>query len=604
MNALDKFALGFFKVKPRQTCREWAEANVELSSRITEQPGPYSTRLHPYVPEILDCMSDPGVKRVSLCWGSQTAKTTTFYVMLGFAIDQAPRPILWVFPNVPLCKNFASERWLPFCRESKALAKHIPRYSDGSVDDDRFALTKQEFSRCTMNLVGAGSAANVRSYPIAILVLDEIDVIDEGTRRECLDRIKGKTDFKILQSSTPIAETGGIWQEFLEGDRRRYFMPCPHCDASIQFRWRNDEGDLNVQWSDEAKIDEGNINLKVVQRTARYICENCGGAIEDRHKSKMLRAGGWVATSSSAEDGVRSYHLNSLYSPIITFGRMAVEYLKSKPSVEALKTFINGWLAEPWRPGADNIDPQKFRAVEQDFERGTIKGKYRILAVDVQRNYFVWIIRGFDVDGQSWLIDNGTAPSFTDFTALIDRYQVNYGIVDTGYRTQEIYEEIHRHRPFWFGAKGWDKMPTSFRLAKLDPFSATPQGKKRASKNAINLVHINKQTWQEEMLKRRSGAALNWWVYKNVDAEYIRQMLSTNIVEKVTKSGRVRREWVVEGHRADHYWDCETYALALSAVFGLGGAIMREGEGKGPQHSTAPRKRPAKRAKSSGSFWD
>ncbi|MBQ94860.1 MAG: hypothetical protein CL510_03380, partial [Actinobacteria bacterium] len=110
--------------------------------------------------------------------------------------------------------------------------------------------------------------------------------------------------------------------------------------------------------------------------------------------------------------------------------------------------------------------------------------------------------------------------------------------------------------------------------------------------------------WQEEMLKRRSGAALNWWVYKNVDAEYIRQMLSTNIVEKVTKSGRVRREWVVEGHRADHYWDCETYALALSAVFGLGGAIMREGEGKGPQHSTAPRKRPAKRAKSSGSFWD
>jgi hypothetical protein len=36
-------------------------------------------------------------------------------------------------------------------------------------------------------------------------------------------------------------------------------------------------------------------------------------------------------------------------------------------------------------------------------------------------------------------------------------------------------------------------------------------------------------------------------------------------------------EWKVEGHRQDHYWDCEIQILVLSHVFGLGGAAIRKG---------------------------
>ena len=336
---------------------EWARSYVELSPRITEQPGPFSTRLHPYVDEILETIADPYVKRVSLCWGSQTSKTTTFYVMLGHVIDRDPRAILWVFPNLALCKAFSAERWLPFCRESKALLEHIPRYYDGSEDDDRFTLTKQEFTRCTMNLVGAGSSANVRSYPVSVLVLDEIDVIDERTRRECMDRVKGKHDYKVLQSSTPIAEHGGIWQEFMEGDRRRYMMPCPECGERILFRLKNDEGELNLKWDEKANLKASEWDLGLVQKTAVYVCEKCGGEIRDGHKTKMLREGKWEATSSSAELGFRSYHLNSIYSPVITFGRVAVEYLKALKAPGAMQAFVNGWLAEPYNPAEGSIDP-------------------------------------------------------------------------------------------------------------------------------------------------------------------------------------------------------------------------------------------------------
>ena len=596
--ALRRHALATFHYRPPLSVIEWAEREVELSSRVTEQPGPYTARNHPYVPEVLESIRDPRVKRVSLCWGSQTTKTTSFYVMLGYVIDQRPAPLLWVFPNAALCKTFSADRWMPFCRESSGIAKHLPLNGEGAVDADRFTLQKQEFDRCTMNLVGAGSSANVRSYPISILVLDEIDVINEETRRECLDRVKGKQDFKILQSSTPISEAGGIWQEFQEGDRRRYFVPCPHCGERFVFRWKNEAGDLNLRWSEDAKLEDGSHDLGLVSRTAFYACESCGEAIHDTHKAKALKAGKWVAGSKTAEPGVRSYHLNSFYSPVLTFGRIAVEFLKAQATVGGMKAFVNGWLAEPWKPDTGGtINPDAFQAIEGDYQRGDKKGDFRIIGVDVQRDHFVWIVRGFDKDGRSYLVDNGHAPSFDDLKELAKAYDAAYGIIDTGYRTQEIYEEIYHARPFWFGAKGWDKMQTPYRLSKLDPF--TPDQKKIAGRGAISLLHVNKDVWGQELLKKRSGAAMNWHVYKSVDSDFVRQMLSTNLVERVNKRGKSSLEWVVEGHRQDHYWDCENYVLALSHVFGLGGAVMRENAGEKP----APAKR-RKRPKTSGSsFW-
>jgi predicted RNA-binding Zn-ribbon protein involved in translation (DUF1610 family) len=600
MNSLNAYAAGFVRFQPKRSVVEWAEASVELSPRITEQPGPYSTRMYPYVREVLEAVGDPNVRRVSLCWGSQTSKTTSFYIMLGYVIDQAPAPILWVFPSALLCRNFASERWLPFCAQSSVLEKHLPRFLNGDIDVDRFSLLKQEFTRCTMNLVGAGSQANVRSYPISILVLDEIDVIDEGVRRECLDRIKGKRSFKVLQSSTPVSEEGGIWQEFNEGDRRRYWMPCPHCGEEILLRWRNEEGELNIQWDEKAKGEDDIINLAIVEASAFYECEECGGKIRDQHKTAMLRDGRWIAGKSTAEAGARSYHLSSLFSPVLTFGRIAVEYLKTQATVEGAKAFANGWLAEPYRPAETEVNPAKFRKLEADHNRGEIKGDFRLLGVDVQRDHFVWICRGFDRDGTSWLIDNGTAPAFSELMEIAKKYEATHGVIDTGYRTQEIYSEIYAARPFWFGAKGWDRLATSYKVTPIDPDSANVKGAK-ASKARINLLHVNKSTWGEEMLKRRSGSTLNWWLYANIDLEYVRQMLSTNYVERVNRAGRAVREWVVAGHRQDHFWDCEIYVLALSQMFGLGGAVMRD-ELETPGKKK-PTKKPRRRSRAP-SFWD
>ena len=123
-------------------------------------------------------------------------------------------------------------------------------------------------------------------------------------------------------------------------------------------------------------------------------------------------------------------------------------------------------------------------------------------------------------------------------------------------------------------------------------------------KATVNILNVNKDVWQGELLKKRNGTTHNWFTYKETDHEYVRQMLSTNQVEKTDRRGKVKFEWVVEGHRQDHYWDCETYILTLSHVFGLGGAVIRQGKDLAKTDKAKPkRKRIQVQNSNKNSFW-
>ena len=91
------------------------------------------------------------------------------------------------------------------------------------------------------------------------------------------------------------------------------------------------------------------MNMQQVRYAAYYRCKSCKQRIDDRQKMQMLRAGKWRAEKKA--DGPThavAYHLNSLYSPWVTFGDIAAKFLASKDAPEDLMNFINSWLAEPW----------------------------------------------------------------------------------------------------------------------------------------------------------------------------------------------------------------------------------------------------------------
>ena len=213
-----EFRRQIYRPSPRQTVVEWSESNLTLTQRQTEHPGPFSTAVRPYCREPLECWKDPSVSEVTLCWGSQTSKTTTLMAGLAWAIDTEPSPALWLMPSENLARSFSKSRWMPLLEDCPALVARFPS------DADQMTNLEQQFDRCTLTFVGSNSPANLASRPVRILVADEVDKFAEATAKEA-----DALDLAELAYAYSVAgrrsEAQQLLVELEERARNEYVMP-------------------------------------------------------------------------------------------------------------------------------------------------------------------------------------------------------------------------------------------------------------------------------------------------------------------------------------------------------------------------------------------
>ena len=91
--------------------------------------------------------------------------------------------------------------------------------SSGKIDTDKITNMRQEFLNCVLTFAGAGSENNVKSAPVAYLVLDEIDEIDPDIRLAALERIKEGENIRLSKHQLPRKKRrnmGGIHMETKE----------------------------------------------------------------------------------------------------------------------------------------------------------------------------------------------------------------------------------------------------------------------------------------------------------------------------------------------------------------------------------------------------
>ena len=580
---------------------DWIYDNCVLRDNVSEQPG--RLKLYPYSKEVVESLVDPETHKVTLCWGSQSAKTTTIYGGLAYLLSEFPKDTLYIMPSAENARRFAKGRWLPFVEDCKPLRAQCPiSPSSGNIDSDKITNMYQEFFNCSMTFTGAGSENNVKSAPVAYLVLDEIDEIDPAIRLAALERIKGRREYKIIQTSTPKDESGGVWEEYLYGDQRKYYMPCPHCGEMITFEWRQADGDKGKRYSicfdEAAKMENGDYDFELVAESAYYRCQCCGGKITDADKPQMLEKGEWRQSNALAPRGHRSYHLNSLYSPALTFAGLISQWLQASKSAHGLKKFVQGQLAEPWREDWQNTEEAEANQLETDYQRYELKGEYRIIAADTQTDHYRYIVRGFDRNGDSYLIDYGIAPGFVDLDAKFEAMACHKGIVDcAGDRTAEVYDEVYKRRSTWFGSRGWNKMQEPYRLQRKDPFTGDTKG--RAGKSKILYLHMDKSVVEADIAALRTRQMSGFYTFADTPKDYYDQLFAVYWAKETDKTGHIKTVRKMKRHRGDHYFDCECMARVLSKFIGIG-RVDRD------TVITEPAKQREKRRpqRSESSFWD
>ena len=384
---LEQFSESLWAPKKTLSVREWAEANLVLSERVSSSPGPYTTILTPYVREPLEDFRDDRVRTAVLCWGAQTAKTTTILAGLAYKLDMAPVPAMWVMPNENLARSFSEYRWQPMVDDCQVLSRHK------LANTDKYKIMEQHFDKMSLWFFGSNSPANLSSRSVGLLICDETDKFAEASSKEAgaIQLAEARTRTYPLsltiQTSTPTTEFGYIWQAFLRGDQRYYYVPCPFCSEMQILTWPN------VKWDTMAKNDAGEWDNEKVRATAYYECPSCKGKITDGHKTKMLRMGKWKAANSNPEPNVKSYHLSGLYSPWETFGKLAVKFLNDKKSIMGLQDFVNSVLAQPW---VEQNDEEPIKISGSGYRQGEMwsECERRIITADIQESggFHMWVI--------------------------------------------------------------------------------------------------------------------------------------------------------------------------------------------------------------------
>ena len=141
MNDLRKAWKSVFRPPKRLNVWEWAESNLVLSEKITSYPGRYRTELTPYVKGPLEAFHTRD--RVVLCFGSQVAKTTVLFCIIGYIIDQDPGPTMLIYPTGDLARRLSKKRLQNVINDSPSLSRHKT-----TIDDD-FQLLSYTLDRLT-----------------------------------------------------------------------------------------------------------------------------------------------------------------------------------------------------------------------------------------------------------------------------------------------------------------------------------------------------------------------------------------------------------------------------------------------------------------------
>jgi DNA-directed RNA polymerase subunit RPC12/RpoP len=589
---------------------EWVEENVRLNEPKIK--GPFSFTGREYLRQMVDSFG-PATPEIGEatdfagCCGTGIGKTIGGIAGMCYRIKNDPMRALVVKPTsmgAAGAKSFSRTRLIPTIKATECLRKLIPT----GVDRYDFAATQLQINGTVIDLTGSNSVGQLGENRCDVVWQDEMDKYPEQMEHDreasvvilADERTKSVSNARRYKFSTPTLSTMGIWDYFLKGDQRRYFVPCPHCAKKIVLAWskqfsvfqfRGDEA--YIHWDDSARKEDGSWNLNEVVKSAHLVCPHCQGKILDRHKPQMNKDGKWVATATGAP-GFVSWHLPSLYSisQDCNFGQMAKKFLMAKKSLDGVKGFINSDLAEPDISQAVSVN--KSGIIGKHLE---ITGEWiKILSTDYHATapYFYSVVRAWNGSNASHGIEWRSYNNWYEMDELQEKHKVikEAVIIDAGYAQAEVARECcNLHMPTrcelaeavqgavpevigWqpsksFGGKRYYRVTdaddsVAWQPLRKDKFIDPFVGTDAARTMRVPFLEFLEDAFEdmlENILNKKTG--LIWTISPEMDNDEYHRHIANKVKKPWKKNPRDLR-WQTRQGMPDHIRLCEVLNLVMA----------------------------------------
>jgi phage terminase large subunit GpA-like protein len=498
---------------PSRLISDWVQ-DRRILPPSTPFPGFWENRRTPYCVEIMDNMAPHSpIQHTVAMKAGQLGLTAAAENVLAYWMDESPAEILFISNTADQLEKWATKRLEPLIDSCgirpKIYAQTENKLSRRSGDK---VFTK-EFSGGALDMASAQSAASLRADSKRLLIRDEIDGAPLMLRT-------GEGDFlsvsyvrtnawgnrrKVLDISTPTVMGDSAIQAAYElGDKRAYFVPCPHCEKMQVLTWQPRDSSYGIK----AETKAGRLE-KVY-----YLCEFCREAIFNHHKTDMLIAGEWRPTAVSQSAVYRSYQLSSLYSPVgmLSWFELYEEWTKAKERPEGLRAFKNLYEGLPYVEQGTRPEMTTLLELRGGYKMGTVPEGvlFQTMAVDVQGGTkrdndparLELEVCGHGAGYRTWLIDYRvivgeiTDPfggaweelrNWSKESGLIyeredgKKFKPFIIFVDSGFNTDVVYRFCGAGWRACFPSKGFTSLKTK-RSERDDPATATNFRRFRAAR--------------------------------------------------------------------------------------------------------------------------
>ncbi len=532
----------------------------------------------------MDAVCDPAVRVVVVMSCAQVGKTEAILNVIGYHIDQDPAPILGVMPTLEMANDFSKTRLAPMLRDTPALQGKVQA---ARSRDSGNTLRSKSFAGGHIAFAGANSPASLASRPRRILLFDEVDRFPRSAGTEgdpvLLGRRRAETFWnrkEILASTPTIKGFSRIEAEWDVSDQRRFFVPCPHCEHEQHLRW------AQVRWPAGQP------------RKAAYFCEECGCEWSENQRRQAVRKGHWQATAEGNGE-TAGFHLNQIYSPWVTLGRMAREFLEAKRTPETLKTWINTALGETYEEDAEKVDGHQLSARVEDWgDKAPDDVLVVTVGVDVQPDRFEIERVGWGMGEESWSLGFDILygdPTSEALWRQLDEYlltpmmrrdgtvlPVHAACIDTGgHHTQETYKFVRpRFRRRVYGIKGLGGP------GKL----VWPKRASKNNKGRINLFLVGVDAAKDAIYSRlkitERGPGYCHFP-KGREQEWFEQLTAEVVQTKYVK-GFPARVYILPGGRRNEALDCRVYAYAALQSLNVRWGRLKAAEMQAPEPEPKP----------------
>ena len=416
--------------KNREPIVEWVQSSVDLSYDRTSSASGKVT-LYPYQIAPLRATETAGVRQVTLMWAPRLGKSTVWKFSLLKRLHDGNTSGLILYPSLAMASKTNADTLKPLIRTLPELASDLKKR--GNITKDSYRLNS---SNSIVYFLGGG--AQVINYTANWCCLDEADQIEvgnEGEEGENIDQLRAlkirMQTFKnrlLIACSSPTNYGGLIYNSYKSGSRHVFNLRCLHCGTltpANQLAWPVKTGTYaGLQW----QKDE---NENVIIDSIRWICPICGFQHVEADAVRMAELGEYVAQNPEEQEHL-SYQVGALANPWLWSWREIAEAQEAAVDTGGRKHLRNNILGMPYEPKRANDSltqsiPEVLETKKQDLP-AEARGKISCVTAGIDQqatglsgsNYYVYSIRAWDENGNSWSVGHGLANTVAELDAVVN----------------------------------------------------------------------------------------------------------------------------------------------------------------------------------------